>query len=210
MKLTTETKLFIGIFGVTAALVGIAMFFMTRPAKPVAKETLILPTTQTKGPVNAPVWLVEFSDFQCPACQAFSGTVAALAAKYPNDLLIAYRYFPLDIHAQAKPAAFAAEAAAKQGKFWEMESLLFANQDTLSLEKYQELATGLGLDMTKFNQAYDDTAVHQTIQTDVDAGNALGINATPTFYLNGQKLTLTSLADLTDAVDQAVQTNTKK
>lgn len=204
MKLTSETKLFIGIFAFTAIIIVIAMVIMTRPARPIAKENLILPTTYTKGPKDAPVWLVEFSDFQCPACKAFSGAVTDLAKKYPDKLLIAYRYFPLDGHPQSVPSAIAAEAAGKQGKFWEMEQLLFANQERFSDTLYTELATQLGLDVNTFKESLDDPKIKQAIANDATYGNSIGINATPTFFLNGVKLNLLTPADLVKEVEKAI------
>jgi len=204
MKLTSETKLFIGIFAFTAIIIALAMIIMTRPAKPIVKEELILPTTYTKGPKDAPVWLVEFSDFQCPACKAFSGVVADLTKKYPDKLLVAYRYFPLDIHPQSIPTAIAAEAAGKQGKFWEMEQLLFANQERFGDTLYNELATQLGLDMNTFKASINDPATKQVVTNDTTYGSSIGINATPTFFLNGVKLTLFAPADLTKEVEKII------
>lgn len=204
MKLTSETKLFIGIFAFTAVIIAIAMIIMTRPAKPIVKEELILPTTYTKGPKDAPTWLVEFSDFQCPACKAFSGVVADLMKKYPDKLLVAYRYFPLDIHPQSVPAALAAESAGKQGKFWEMEALLFANQDSFSDALYPQLANQLGLDMTAFAASLQNPATKQIITNDTNYGNSIGVSATPTFFLNGVKLNLLAPADLTREVEKVI------
>jgi protein-disulfide isomerase len=204
MKLTSETKLFIGIFAFTAIIITIAMVIMTRPAKPIAKEQLILSTTYTKGLKDAPVWLVEFSDFQCPACKAFSGVVTDLSKKYPDKFLIAYRYFPLDIHPQAVSSALAAESAGKQGKFWEMEQLLFANQDRFSDTLYTELAAQLGLDMNAFTTSIQDPATKQIVTNDTTYGNSIGISATPTFFLNGVKLFLFTPADLTKEVEKII------
>jgi len=204
MKLTSETKLFIGIFAFTAIIIAIAMVIMTRPAKPIAKENLILPTTYTKGAKDASVWLVEFSDFQCPACKVFSSVVSDLSKKYPDKLLVAYRYFPLDSHPQSIPAAIAAEAAGIQGKFWEMEQLLFASQERFSDTLYPELATQLGLDMNVFKESFIDPKTKQVITNDRSYGISIGINATPTFFLNGIKLNLLNPADLTREVEKLI------
>jgi len=204
MKLSSETKLFIGIFVFTAFIIALAMIIMTRPAKPIAKDQLILPTTYTKGLKDAPVWLVEFSDFQCLACKAFSAVVRDLVNKYPDKLLVAYRYFPLDIHPQAIPSAIAAEAAGKQEKFWEMEQLLFANQDRFSDTLYTELAAQLGLDMNAFTTSIQDPATKQIVTNDTTYGNSIGISATPTFFLNGVKLSLFTPADLTKEVEKII------
>jgi len=208
VKLTSETKLFIGIFAFTILIITVAMVIMTRPTKPLTKEELILPTTNTKGQKDAPVWLVEFSDFQCPACKAFSGVVADLISKYPDKLLIAYRYFPLDIHPQAIPSAIAAEAAGKQGKFWEMEQLLFANQERLNEAPYKDFANALGLNLDRFeNDLFNPEAnaiIKKLVMADVSYGNSIGINATPTFFLNGVKLNLLAPADLTKEVENII------
>jgi len=204
MKLTSETKLFIGIFTFTAIIIAVAMVIMTRPAKPIAKEYLILPTTYTKGAKDASVWLVEFSDFQCPACKAFSSVVSDLSKKYPDKLLVAYRYFPLDSHPQSIPAAIAAESAGIQGKFWEMEQLLFANQERLSEALYPELATQLGLDMNTFRESFANPKTKQIIINDRNYGTSIGINATPTFFLNGVKLNLLTPSDLTKEVEKVI------
>lgn len=202
MKLTSETKLFIGIFACTAFIIAIAMVLMTKPAKPIAKESLILPTTYTKGPKDASVWLVEFSDFQCPACKVFSGVVSDLSKKYPDKLLVAYRYFPLNSHPQSVPSAIAAEAAGKQGKFWEMEQLLFENQINFAPALYASLAAQLKLDMDMYTTTVNDPKTKELITSDVAYGNTIGINATPTFFLNGVKLNLLAPADLTKEVEK--------
>ena len=204
MKLTSETKLFIGIFTFTAIIIAVAMVIMTRPAKPIAKEYLILPTTYTKGAKDASVWLVEFSDFQCPACKAFSSVVSDLSKKYPDKLLVAYRYFPLDSHPQSIPAAIAAESAGIQGKFWEMEQLLFASQEKLNNSLYVELAKQLQLDTEKFTKDSQDLTVKQLIVNDSQYGISIGINATPTFFLNGVKLNLLTPGDLTKEVEKVI------
>ena len=204
MKLTSETKLFIGIFAFTAIILAIAMVIMTKPSKPIAKENLILPTTYTKGAKDASVWLVEFSDFQCPACKTFSGVVADLYKKYPDQLLISYRYFPLDKHKEGVSSAIAAEAAGIQGKFWEMEQLLFTNQERLSEALYPELATQLGLDMNTFQESFTNPKTKQIIINDRNYGTSIGINATPTFFLNGVKLNLLTPSDLTKEVEKVI------
>lgn len=204
MKLTSETKLFIGIFAFTAIIIAITMVIMTRPSKPLPQDELILSTTHTKGPKDAPFWLIEFSDFQCPACKAFSGVVADLSKKYPEKLLIAYRYFPLDSHPQSIPSALAAESAGIQGKFWEMEQRLFINQNRFNESLYNELATQLGLDMNTFKESLADPKTKQLITNDINYGNSIGINATPTFFLNGVKLNLLTPDDLTHEVEKTI------
>src|SRR3989344_9671208 len=120
----------------TFAIIGMAAWAFTRPEKPVSvsKETLVPADAHKKGNPDAAVYLVEFSDFQCPACAAFAPTVQEIIEKHKDKLLVSYRHFPLDQHPYAVEAAIAAEAAAQQGKFWGMADLLFTNQTRLSDE----------------------------------------------------------------------------
>jgi protein-disulfide isomerase len=204
MNLTSETKLFLGVFAFTAVLIIGAIVIFSKPPKPILKSELVTPSAYTRGNKDAADYLVEFSDFQCPACKAFSGEVGKLGDKYPDKLLIVYRNFPLPQHEFSKTAAMVAEAAGQQNKFWEMEKLLFDNQESFSDEKFASLAAELKLDMTKFNSALNDGKIKDKIQADVDYGNRIGINATPTFYLNGIKLELNTPTDLTAAVEKAI------
>jgi protein-disulfide isomerase len=204
MSLTSETKLFIGVFGFTALLIVIALVIFSRPPKPLAREELIPSDSQATGSAQAGTWLVEFSDFQCPACKVFSGEVANLINKYPDKLLVVYRHFPLPQHPESRNAAMAAEAAGVQGKFWEMEKLLFNSQSELSSDKYASLAAALNLDTNLFARSLTDRKLADKIQADVDYGNRIGIDSTPTFYLNGIKLSLGNPSDLAREVEKAI------
>lgn len=208
MKLTSETKLFLGIFAITGIILTIAILIMTKPAKPVAREVLTANAIHTLGPTDAKVWLVEFSDYQCPACGQFYPTVKKLTEKYKDSMLFVYRNEPLPIHKMALPAARAAEAAASQGKYWEMHDALFVGQSQLSEAFISSKAAELGLDMQKFTTDKQSSAVQKIIDTDVALGDSIGIDATPTFYLNGKKLQLNTVNDLIVAVDTAI-TSTK-
>jgi protein-disulfide isomerase len=209
MKLTTESKLFLGIFLVTGLIIATAMILMNRPAKLITKEILLQNAVHTLGPKDATVWLVEFSDFQCPACGQFYPVVKQLTEKYSTSLLFVYRNYPLPAHPMAIPAARAAEAANNQNKYWEMHDALFTNQQSLSNEFIASEAAALGLQKDTFASDMQSISVSDIIKNDTTLGDSLGIDATPTFYLNGKKLTLTTLSDLTDAVDQAITHATK-
>lgn len=204
MKLTSESKLFIGIAVCTVFLVVGASYLMTRPAKPIAREKLILTTTPTKGAKDAPHSLVVFSDFQCPACKLYSSVLSELTDNHPKDLLIAYRYFPLETHPQSIPSAAAAAAAGNQGYFWEMEKLLFANQERLNDALYKELAATLGMDTEAFEEALADPAMKNLVIADRDYGVSLGITATPTFFLDGIKLAPLTPANLVKEVEKVL------
>lgn len=212
MKFTGETKIFLGILAATVAIIGIAVFFVSKPATPptpLPRETLIAADAHAIGNASASAYLVEFSDFQCPACRAFAPTVDALVNKYNDKLLFVYRHFPLDQHAFAVPAALAAEAAGKQGKFWEMYTLLFINQDKFSDAPWKDLANQLSLNLDQFEvdtlNPESKTALLAKIEKDRTAGIELGVNATPTFFLNGRKLTITNPGDLKNAVEEMIK-----
>ncbi|MEK9156750.1 MAG: thioredoxin domain-containing protein [Patescibacteria group bacterium] len=149
-----------------------------------------------RGGASAPVTLIEYSDFQCPACSAFEPLLQSVLATYGDNLQVVYRHFPLyTIHANAEEAAYASEAAAQQGKFWEMHDLLFDRQaDWESLadttDMFVAYAELLELDVEQFTSDITSDAVRDRVKIDVNSANAAGISATPTFYLNGTALSL--------------------
>ena len=204
MKLTGESKILLGIVAITVVIIAIASVVMTKPAPTLSRSDLLPTNAHTKGKADAKVYLVEFSDFQCPACLSVKPIVDAILAKHPNDLLFAYRHFPLDQHPFSHKAAQAAEAAAVQGKFWEMYDVLFANQKDFSDAKFIELAKKLNLDMTKFEADMKAQPLTDIVNMDAQAGASIGVNSTPSFFLNDKKLELTSFDDLARAVDEAV------
>lgn len=202
MRLTSESKFLLGILIATVAVIGAAAFVFSRPAPPLPRTELLPGGTPVKGHAAAPVYLIEFSDFQCPACRSVKPVVDELVKQYAGDRFVfGYRHFPLDQHPFAEKAAIAAEAAGQQGKFWEMYDLLFANQEKLSDETIINLAKQLNLRMEAFMQDLESGPVKQKVEQDQAYGLKIGINATPTFFLNGQRLTLTSFADLQKEVE---------
>ena len=205
MKLTSESKLFLGIIAVTIVIIGLASIVMTKPAPAFTKEDLIPAGTYTKGNPQAKVTLVEFSDFQCPACLAAKPTVDAILKAHPNDLLFAYRNFPLNQHPFSHQSAQAAESAGIQGKYWDMYDLLFANQEKFADSLFPELAKSLDLDLTKFDSDMKNETLKTKILNDISAGTRFGVNSTPSFFLNGKKLNLASFDDLTKAVEEAIK-----
>lgn len=140
----------------------------------------------TKGPRDAEIVLLKFSDFQCPYCAIASADMKTLTQNHPDDVLYVYKQFPLvSIHDQALPAAKAAWAAGQQGKFWLYHDGLFAYQDKLGEDYYVALAKQIGLDMEKFDRDRNSPAAQAAIDKDVELGQALGIRGTPTFIMNG-------------------------
>jgi protein-disulfide isomerase len=207
MKHATDTYI---IWATILASVGILLFgmwFVLRPAPTYSRDVLIPQNTATIGASDAPVFLVEFSDFQCPACAAFRHTVDALIAKYPDTLQFAYRHFPLPQHAQAQIAAYAFEAAHAQKKGWQMYEYLFAHQTNISESGIFEAAQNIQLDMEQFKRDMDSQTVKDRVARDLQDGARFGVNATPTFFLNGEKLRLISAEDLTRQVDEAMSTH---
>src|SRR3989338_6772834 len=201
MRLSSESKLFIAILLGTVAIITGAVFFMSQPEKTLSKSDLLPIDTYTKGNKNASSYLVEFSDFQCPACGTFKPLVDQVTDKYKDKLLFGYRHFPLyNSHPFAEKAALAAEAAGRQGKFWEMYEYLFESQEKFSDEVIMAGATVLKLDKEKFDKDINDPKLKDKINRDVAAGNSLGVNATPTFFLNGKKLNISSFDDLENSV----------
>lgn len=155
-------------------------------------DALISDHTYIRGDLGAQFTLVEFSDFQCPACKAFAPVVKQILATYPDEVRLAYRHFPLPQHSHARLAAEAAQAAGEQDAFWEYHDKLFENQDALEEENLITYAQELGLDVDQFKEDLDNGKFAPVIQADVDTANNIGVNSTPTFYLNGKKLNLTS------------------
>ncbi len=205
MKLTNESKIFLGIIAVTSIIIGIASVVLTKPAPTFTTEEIMPKNTYAKGNPDAKIVLVEFSDFQCPACLAAKPTIDAIFTKYKDKMIFAYRHFPLDQHPFSHKAAQAAEAAGVQGKFWEMYDLLFANQEKFSDTIFSDLAKQLSLDMTKFEADMKSTELTNRVGIDIADGTKFGVNSTPSFFLNGKKLELSSFDDLTKAVDEAVK-----
>jgi len=139
------------------------------------------------GPANAPITLVEFSDFQCPYCAVATPAIEAVLRAYPTQVKLIFKQYPLEQHPQAPLAASAALAAYKQQKFWEMHDLLFANNTQLSRNNILAMAKHLGLDMKRFEADMDSSAVHETVVRDIQDGDKAGVEGTPTLFVNGQK-----------------------
>lgn len=167
----------------------------TREEKAVLLPTEIATSTDhIRGSTIAPVTMVEYGDFQCPACGLYHPIVEqVLASTSPDTLRFVFRHFPLTQHANAMSAAQAAEAAAAQGKFWEMHNMLYESQ--AEWEKvldpkaiFTGYAQSMGLDVKKFADDYASKATKDKINNDYKGGMRAGINSTPTFFVNGVKI----------------------
>ena len=153
------------------------------------------PNEWTKGAKDAKVSIVEYSDFQCPACGAYYPTVEKITAEYADKVSFTYRHFPLPQHKNAERTAYAAEAAGKQGKFWEMYSMIFEHQkdwSDLGAPQAEEIllgyATELKLDLNLFKKDMKSPETRDHVKRDKDVGIRSGVNSTPSFYLNGKKM----------------------
>ena len=141
-----------------------------------------------RGGEKAEVTVVEFSDFQCPFCNRVNATLKQITDTYGDKVAIVFKNLPLAMHSKAKGAATAAEAAHRQGKFWEMHDLIFADQRQLSQQKYEEYAQQLGLDMARFRKDVASPDVKRKVDADAAEAARLGVTGTPGFFINGRFL----------------------
>lgn len=161
---------------------------------------------RVRGPANAPVTIVEFSDFECPYCGAAEATLQQLASRYPTQIRFAYRDFPLDFHPRALPSAEASRCALAQGKYWPYHDLLFANQQHLENSDLSKFAVQLDLDTQKFDECVAHSTYAADIQHDLDEGQKLGISGTPAFFVNGVALSgAVPLEEFADLINRELQ-----
>jgi protein-disulfide isomerase len=152
---------------------------------PNERKAVAIGHAPVRGAPNAPVTIVMFSDFQCPFCGRVEPTVKQIEDTYGSKVKIVWKNQPLPFHPNAMPAAKAAMAAYKQGKFWEMHDLLFANQRDLSDANYEKWAQQIGLDMAKWKADMASPELASEITADSTEGKALGANGTPSFFIDG-------------------------
>jgi protein-disulfide isomerase len=212
-----------GVFlGIIIVIVG-GIYFLSKPQTPTSTSD---PTGNTltdssvaapdlkeddhvRGNPDAKVTIVEYSDFQCPACKSAHDPLAALVDNNIEDVRFVYRHFPLTtIHKYANASAWSSEAAALQGKFWEMHDKLFENQEEWVRSKdpvvhFVSYASELGLDLDKFSIDYDSEGVRARVRRDADESEAIRLTGTPSLFVNGGKYDLAlGLAPLQGLVTQ--------
>lgn len=158
------------------------------------------------GPENAKVTIVEFSDFQCPFCAAATVQARTILQRFPNDVRLVFKQFPLDYHTQSFLAAQAAVAAHAQGKFWPMHDKLYSNYKAISAKTILTYAQEIGLDMKKFIDDVDSGKYKQAVENEVKQGENAGVQGTPSFFFNGRRY---SGAFDADAVTQLFKTEFK-
>jgi len=203
-------KLLTLILGGTVLILIAASLFFSKPVDNTSvkfdQQKLVVGAAHITGDENAPVTIVEFSDFQCPACRTAAATLDGVLEKHKGEIKFIYRHFPLtSIHKNAMAASIASEAADEQGKFWEYSKALFDKQDAWEKlgnpqDLFVNLAKEAGMaDLDKFKNEIGKQARRDMILADMSLGNQLGVDATPTFFVNGNKV---SAGGLTLAVEK--------
>lgn len=205
--MSTETKV-LGIIGIlTAVLVLSGVFFLSNnnsnapvAQNPGAAVDMSLLTANASHSVtfsDAKVSIIEFADYQCPACAVYYPELEQIKKEYEGKVNIYFRHFPLPMHGFARTAAKAAEAAGEQGKFWEMTSLLFSKQDEWTkapTESFIKYAKELALDEKAFTELLNSSKYDGRIEQDLKDGTAAGVDSTPTIFINDKKLTIAPTA----------------
>lgn len=198
------------------AVFGIVKLTGRTPANQMALLANAVSTSDwIRGDNNSKVVLVEYSDFQCPACRIFYLVLGQISKDYGDRIQLVFRHFPLNYHANAALAAQAAEAAGKQGKFWEMYNMLFGNQDAWATQSsadagktFMFYAQSLGLILDQFKTDLNSAAIKAKVKNDYEGGIKSGVDATPTFFLNGKKLPPpTSYEEFENIIVQAINAN---
>jgi protein-disulfide isomerase len=156
---------------------------------PASKLTLpVAGRDHIQGPIDAPIALVEYGDFECPVCGEVYPVVKAIQERLDDNLCFAFRNFPLaNMHPHAENAAEAAEAGGAQGSFWEMHDVLFENQDALEIDDFARYATALGLDARRLVSEVLAGAYAARVREDFKSGVRGGVNGTPSFFINGER-----------------------
>lgn len=159
-------------------------------------------SSAVKGNKNAPVTIVEFSDFQCPYCARLQPTLNEVLKAYPKEVKLVFKHYPLSFHKQARNAAKASLAAGEQGKFWDMHDIIFENYNKLSDESFKEFAAKIGLDVNKFLADYNSNKYEQQIQQDINIARSVSVTGTPTLFINGKRMMRRSFNDFKEAIDK--------
>lgn len=195
-------KFLLGIVIVSVLILVLGVFFVSRSSsispeasKGQTQEILLVKSDDwSKGPMEAPITIVEYLDFECEACKAYYSVTKQLNEEYKDKIRFVVRYFPLPGHKNSMNSAMAVEAAGKQGKFWEMHDVLYENQEDWGEKAvsdpgiFEEYAKQVGLDMEKYNVDIKTQEIKDRINRDKSSGNSLGIQGTPTFFINGERI----------------------
>jgi protein-disulfide isomerase len=175
---------------------------ISEPQPPI--QSISVDDDPVRGEASAPVTIVEFTDFQCPACAAMHPILEDALKSYGNKVRFVVRDFPLMMHANARKAAEAANAAHAQGKFFEYAALLFKRQNALDVPSLKKYATELGLDRKLFDAALDSGKFAAEVRHDIDDGEIYGVESTPGIFVNGVRLETLNAEALRVAIDKAL------
>lgn len=219
------SKGFIGIIAaIIIVVIGIIVVSENNANAPSGNGT---PTSHIKGDKNSPVKLVEYGDYQCPGCGAYYTTIKAVNDKYDKQISFQFINFPLtSIHPNTFAASRAAEAAGMQGKYWQMHDVLYQQNQAYYVQQqqtwitasnpmplFENYATEIGLNLAQFKKDYASEKVNNSIQADKAKGDKAGVDATPTFFLDGKQLDTSTLTpDITafsKLIDKALAENAK-
>lgn len=174
----------------------LAIIFVNKPDATGTIDGLVLDQEWTKGNAEASIVIVEYSDFQCPACAKYEPVLEEIMSEFSNHVKFVYRHFPLrSIHTHAQLAAQASEAAGAQGQFWEMHDKLFEQQalwqgmsKTQAEKTFIGFAEELGLNMEEFETTLNSSEAEKAVNEDYNSGTDANVNSTPSFFLNGEKI----------------------
>jgi len=173
------------------------------PSTPVVVERIPDERGQVRGPDDAQVTIVEFSDFECPYCADAVPVIKGILEKYPTQVRFVYRHFPLtDIHANAFRVGEAAECAGEQGSFWEFHDVVFDNQAALDGGSLEQYIVMIGLDTNQFNSCMTSGRARKAIEEDLADGHKYGVTGTPTIFVNN--IMLFGISELELAVQEAL------
>ena len=199
--------------GTAGLIFGMVKLGGSEPEQSAILINAVSPSDWTKGNKEAKVVLVEYSDFQCPACAYYQPLFKKLSEEFGDKITFAYRHFPLRQHQNARLAAYAAEAAGRQNKFWEMHDLIFENQNRWENRGDAEnIFTGyartLGLDIDEFKNGLSSKEIKDKVENDYQSGIRSNVNATPTVFLNGKKIKVPPNYDeLQNIINEALKNN---
>jgi protein-disulfide isomerase len=216
-------KFTLGIILVSLLILGGAYFVFSQAASSTtsSSEAVVNPDLLTikdddwaEGSPDTAVTLIEYLDFECEACGAYYPMLKQLKEEYHDDIRFVVRYFPLPGHKNSMPAALSVEAAGKQGKFWEMHNILYekqkewAEQQSTQPALFEKYAKEIGLNMDKYKKDVQSQEAKDRVNRDVVSGTTLGVQGTPTFFMNGKKITNPqSYEEFTSIIDKEISEN---
>lgn len=211
--MNTETKILSGILIFSAVLligaVSLLSFGQKKPVEVTSAQVqnIDYSTGEKTGTDSARIKLVEFADFQCPACKAFEPTLKQILSENKDNIQLVYKYFPLPVHLNAKPAANFAIYAATEGKFWQIHDKLFETQETWAdlpdpKDYFLKMGKDLGLNEAKLKDALDKNSYYPVMDKTFNEGQNLGVDSTPTLFINGKKAIFQSFEELNQLIKQ--------